>query len=51
RSSSYITIDVTNALRPDGTLSIAIQTMSSDSVGYKAREADSKYQPQLLIER
>ena len=51
RSNGYITIDVTSALRPDGTLSIAIQANSGDSVGYKAREADAKYQPQLLIER
>jgi hypothetical protein len=51
RSGNYITADVTSALQPDGTLSLAIQSASDDSVGYKSREASSQYRPQLLIER
>jgi hypothetical protein len=51
RSSGYITVDLTGALQPDGTLNIAIKAASGDSVGYKSREASSQYRPQLLVER
>jgi len=51
KRGKYVEVDVTKALRANGTISLAIRTPSEEDVEYASREAGANRGPLLIVER